>query len=399
MTSKRQAENAVEEVAADRVIGLDAHPYMFTAAVVTGQDARTAKTEKVYDRIPLDQLERVMKTATTPKDVMVLEASGNAFSIVARLAAIGRRALVLDSAAAASIGKRYAITDKIDAIKLARVYISGLADIVWTPDAKAAERRELFFAYENAKRDSTRMRNRLWNWLSCHGMKSPKRQHLSNPDTFQAIADLPRWTPLEREILTGMANMYIEIHTLRRRLYALIAGEVAKDPDVLKMMRLLGVRNIVAFAVAAFVGDITRFANAKKLVAYFGLNPSVVRSGESGGTGPLAHCGRSDVRSLLIQAAQSILRYGNDATHKWAVALKMRKGVNIAVCALARKLVVAIWYLLSGHFTPLKEADQKLRIKLTKLASDIGLKTLRNEGYKGAGDFIEEKIMVLLKTT
>lgn len=104
-------------------------------------------------------------------------------------------------------------------------------------------------------------------------------------------------------------------------------------------------------------------------------------------------------RCLLIQAAQSILRYGSDATHRWAVALKMRKGVNIAVCALARKLVVAIWYLLSGHFSPLKEANHKLRIKLTKLASDIGLKTLRQEGYRGAQDFIEEKITILLKTT
>jgi transposase len=398
MTPKRQDGKVVEKVAADRVVGLDAHPYMFTSAAVAGQDARTAKIEKVYDRIPLEQLERIMKTATTPKDVIVLEASGNAFSIVARLEAIGRRALVLDSAAVAGIGKRYAITDKIDAVKLARVYISGLADIVWTPDAKAAERRELFFAYENAKRDSTRVRNRLWNWLSNHGMKTPKRQHLSNPETFHTIAALPRWTPLEREILAGMANTYIGIHALRRRLYAVIANEVAKDPAVLKMMRLLGIRNIVAFAVAAFVGDITRFANAKKLVAYFGLNPGVARSGENGGTGPLAHCGRSDVRSLLIQAAQSILRYGNDATHKWAVALKMRKGANIAVCALARKLVVAIWYLLSGHFTPLKEVDQKLRIKLTKLASDIGLKFLRNEGYKSTHAFIEEKVMILLKT-
>jgi transposase len=347
----------------------------------------------------LEQLERVIKTATTPADVIVLEAGANAFNIVKRLAAIGRRALVLDSAAAASFGKRYAITDRIDAVKLARAHISGLVEIVWTPDAKAAERRTLFFAYENAKRDSTRMRNRLWNWLSAHGMRTPKRQRLSKPETFQAIAGLSRWTPVEREILAGMANMYRQTHDLRSHYHAMIADEVAKDPAVLKMMRLLGVRNIVAFAVAAFVGDITRFSNAKKLVAYFGLNPSVSRSGEKGGTGPLAHCGRSDVRSLLVQAAQSILRYGSDETHKWAVTLKMRKGANVAVCALARKLVVAIWYLLSGHFTPLKEADHKLRIKLSKLASDIGLKTLRGEGYKCPKDFIEEKILILLNTT
>jgi hypothetical protein len=37
----------------------------------------------------------------------------------------------------------------------------------------------------------------------------------------------------------------------------------------------------------------------------------------------------------LIQASQSILRYGKGPAHRWAVALKMRKGIQIAVTALA----------------------------------------------------------------
>jgi hypothetical protein len=66
-------------------------------------------------------------------------------------------------------------------------------------------------------------------------------------------------------------------------------------------MRLLGVRHIVAFAVAAVVGDIARFANPKKLVAYLGLTPSVEDSGETiRGRGQLVSFGRSDLRALLV---------------------------------------------------------------------------------------------------
>lgn len=40
----------------------------------------------------------------------------------------------------------------------------------------------------------------------------------------------------------------------------------------------------------------------------------------------MSHYGRSDLRALMIQAAQSVLRYGSGPTHRWAVAVNMRKG-------------------------------------------------------------------------
>jgi transposase len=66
-------------------------------------------------------------------------------------------------------------------------------------------------------------------------------------------------------------------------------------------MRLLGVRHIVAFAVAAVVGDIARFANPKKLVAYLGLTPSVEDSGETiRGRGQLVSFGRRSARAAGV---------------------------------------------------------------------------------------------------
>ena len=70
-----------------------------------------------------------------------------------------------------------------------------------------------------------------------------------------------------------------------------MAREVLEDPELLPLVRLMGVRHIVAYGIGAVIGDIHRFANPKKLVAYLGLAPNRDRSGltinRDGGSRPL----------------------------------------------------------------------------------------------------------------
>ena len=78
----------------------------------------------------------------------------------------------------------------------------------------------------------------------------------------------------------------------------------------------------------------------------------------------------------------------------------MRKAhKNVAVAAIARKLTVSIWYLLRGLFAPLAQIDETLQVKLGKLATAVGLKTIRQLGYQSKAAFIEEKCGYLLKPT
>jgi transposase len=327
-----------------------------------------------------------------------MEASSNTFALAERLFEAGFKAIVLESQAVGKVGKAYCATDKVDAVKIARVYLSGLAHEVWVPNEQAAERRELFFAHRNAVRDSVRARNRIWAFLNQHGTKRPRGLRLAAPSALKALLQLRAWTHTQRWLLSEAVEAFQWAEARRKRFRARIAEEVAGDPKILQLVRLLGIREKVAFALAAFIGPIERFKNPKKLVAYFGLNPSVNRSGMGGGTGPLQGNGRSDVRALLIQAAHSILRCGQGPTHRWAVALKMRKGTNIAVAALARKLVVSVWYLLSGFFTPLTEITDHLRVKLHKIASQIGKSRLRALGFSSIAAFEREKRQLLMQT-
>ena len=64
---------------------------------------------------------------------------------------------------------------------------------------------------------------------------------------------------------------------------SLIAQEVLDDPQLVALVRLCGVRDLIAFALTAFIGDIKRFANPKKLVSTSGLiRPSMIAETSTG---------------------------------------------------------------------------------------------------------------------
>ena len=52
-------------------------------------------------------------------------------------------------------------------------------------------------------------------------------------------------------------------------------------------------------------------------------------------------------------------------------------GLGWDVAAMARKLVVAIWYLLMGKWTTLQEVDSTLSCKVSKIITEVGAPVLK----------------------
>jgi hypothetical protein len=117
-----------------RVVGLDVHPDSFAGAVVEGTDPADARVLSSSTQVELERLEQWALRHTRVEDTLVLEASGNAFSVAMRLRAIGRKAEILNSHRAGKVGKVYCANDRVDAVKIARIYLSALSPIVWQPD-------------------------------------------------------------------------------------------------------------------------------------------------------------------------------------------------------------------------------------------------------------------------
>lgn len=388
-----------ESAALGRIIGLDLHPDLFSAAAMSGRDAATARVVHQWDRLATARLEAWAQTLQAG-DLVVLEASGNSFESCERLQRCGVATVVLESQRAGQIRKTYCANDRTDAVKLARIYLSGLAQAVWQPDATTRERREVLHAYRKAVTTATRTRNRLKSFLSDHGVRLKPGVRLVEASGQKTVRRCRQWTALQGVLVEQMLEELQLADQRRRQLSAVMAQEVAAEPKLLRLVRLMGVRHLIAFAMAAVVGDITRFANPKKLVAYLGLAPTVDHSGNgTRGQQALVSFGRGDLRALLTQSAQNALNQRSSPLHTWGWKLCLRKShKNVAIAAIARKLTVSIWYLLRGLFVPLRQLDPTLGVKLAKIATTIGLKKIHQLGYKSKAAFIEEKTQWLLNT-
>lgn len=108
----------------------------------------------------------------------------------------------------------------------------------------------------------------------------------------------------ERAAIERHLGLISQINEALRVVEADIAVHALQDPTIRRLMTLPGLDVTVAASVAAAIGDIRRFGDPQRLVAYFGLNPSVRQSGE----GPAYHGritkqGRGHARGMLVEAA------------------------------------------------------------------------------------------------
>lgn len=383
---------------AGRVIGLDLHPDVFSAAALSGRDAGTARVVQNWDRWATKDLVR-WAGKLPAGDVVVLEATGNAFTAAEQLRACGVTCVVLETQTAGQVRSSYCTNDRTDAVKLARIYLSGLAKNVWQPDEKTRERREVLHRYLRAVCDATRARHRLTSFLSDRGVRLPKGTRLTAESGRTRVLGSAAWSVCQQMLLRQMLEELRGADERRRELSACMAREVSDDPALWRLLRLLGVRHIIAFAIGAVVGDIARFANPKKLVAYLGLTPRQEISGTmTRGPVMLPNYGRRDLRSLLIQAAHVALRRPDHPLHAWAWKLCLRKShKNVAVAAVARKLTVSIWYCLRGLLPSLQEVGATLELKIGRIATVLGAKTITLLGYESRSAFIKHKSELLLR--
>lgn len=357
-----------------RIIGLDCHPDIHAAAVYQGRSVHDARKLAVRDKLSLEALLKWAASEFTREDLFLLEASGNSFEICDRLRDLGLRAVVLESAYVSKHAKTYADNDKMAAGRIALVYLGGKAPCVWVPDAITRERRELLYAHRNAVADHTAAVNSLKGYLNQATVR-PGSRSLASQRTRQWILGQRNWTPLQKELLEGFfANLDTQAQR-RAGLERLICREICKEPLMLRCMKLLGIGRINAFALLATIGNVRRFERPEKLAAYLGLNPGQKDSGNGKrvkvGIGKRG-CGT--MRHLLVQAAHAVLRTGaKTPLGKWGWRLFGRKGSrNIAVAAVARKLVVQVWHLLMGNPPKALDGGRTLDLKLYRLAACLG---------------------------
>jgi transposase len=146
-------------------------------------------------------------------------------------------------------------------------------------------------------------------------------------------------------LVTLLTELNQQIELADRQLY-----ELAKnDPVVERLCTAPGVGLVMAVTFVATLDAVTRFDTAKQVRGYLGLVPSEKSSGEMQHRGRITKAGNGRLRSLLVEAAWSLLRSKQEsvrAVQQWTKGIALRRGKCVAAVALARKLagiLYAMW--------------------------------------------------------
>lgn len=335
------------------------------------------------DRQPIAKLEQWAGEHLTEGDLVVCEAGSNSFEIVKRLAKLGITAVCLESQRVGQIRDSSFNDDRSSAERIARIYLSGLAKVVWVPDERTREYRELLGLHQSAVTHATRTKNELRSYLTEHNVRLPKGTHITRPETEAVILRLYDWSDLQEILVRDYCEAVRQAEHRRQTLRRRMARIISETPGMLRLMKILGVREVVAFALVAAIGDIDRFASPKKLAAFLGVvmrrdksGTSIDRKRGSGG-------GRKDIRALLVQSAQAVLnsRKGG-ALREWGWRVFARRGSrNVAIIAVARKLATQVWYELKGRAPAYRETPVLLREKYTLLLSCLEKSEVKELGF------------------
>lgn len=369
--------------AAQRFIGLDVHKHYLIAIGVD------AELNPVYGprRVELSRLEAWLKHDLTLQDAVALEMTTNTWQLYDELLPHVQSVTVVHPPHVALIVRAQVMTDKIAARILARLHAKGLLVGVWVPPQPVRELRALIAQRRKLTRLGTQAKNRLHAVLHQHHWLAPSGDPF-RPDQQAWWLALPLGSA-EQAIVRSDLETLVFAQQQISQLDATLATLAAQDERMPLLIQLPGINLLNALTILAAIGEIERFPTAKKLVGYSGLGARVHDSGQTTRTGKITKAGRKDLRTALVEAAQTAANFHP----RWQAELARREphlGRNKAIVAIARKLLVSVWYLLA-HQQPDRFAQPDIVArKLLQYTYRLG-KANRPPGLSGP-QFVREQL-------
>jgi transposase len=260
--------------------------------------------------------------------------------------------------------------DRRDAMMLARLYRAGELTPIRVPSSEDEAMRDLSRAREDAKKAERKARQQLNAFLLRHGLHYCGKSHWSLAH-WRWISDIK----MEHEAQQFTLQEYVDtVRSGSERVdriteqIRLLVGKWRLGRVVEALQALRGVSLVVAATVVAELGDLTRFDNARQVMAYLGLIPSQYSTGETVRMGPITKTGNGHARQMLTEAAWSYRmparvsrrlrdRQQNLPEKVWQIAWKAQvrlcaryrrlvargKLSQVAITAIARELAAFMW--------------------------------------------------------
>lgn len=299
----------------------------------------------------------------TPAVVSCYEAGYDGFWLHRRLRAAGIENLVIDPASLAVDRRaRRAKTDRIDGeqmIRALRAHRRGeprVLSVVRVPSPQAEDARRQSRERERLVKERTAHGNRIKALLRTLGLAAGRLGREDWPDWLAQQRD---WQ--DRPVPPAL-RAELEREHARLRLVQAQLAELAQTPAAAatgetraRLVRLKGIGPVFA---ATLAGELfwKHFDNRRQLAAYLGLAPVPWRSGQVSHDQGISKAGNRRARQVAVELAWLWLRHQpQSALSRWfreRVGEQRGRVRRIAIVALARKLMIALWRFLTTGLVP-----------------------------------------------
>jgi transposase len=238
-------------------------------------------------------------------------------------------------------------TDRIDAWVLAELSRRDLVPAIWLPDPAVRAHRERARFRLHLVHHRVELKNRVHSALIAFGHECPTSD-LFGVTGRARLAELEFPEPWASDVAVAVElvdHINVQIDMIERGLRC----EGADHPYVPLLMTVPGIGWVLAYTIAAEIGDIGRFESPKKLAGYTGLCPRVYQSGAQDRRGQISRNGPKYFRWALIEAAVHAARSDvyRDHYQRTKTRLGRQRGAKVARVEIARKLSEAIWHMLT----------------------------------------------------
>jgi len=293
-------------------------------------------------------------------------------------------------------------TDTLDSVWIGEIALNGMFKASYIPPRNIRELRELTRTYRKLIEERTNHKNRIHKILVRNGIRlSDVLSDIFGKSGMIIINGLIEGKPIDQTL-----KMIHNSRILKKKdeIKRTICGEISEndlfvirqsiecisqhdcqiaqyEDRILKnitpdkgnieiLVSIPGIGFTIGSSILAEIGNIRQFDNSKQLVSWSGLSPAVYESAGKTAHGHITKRGSKYLRTMLIEAAQSIARGKPNRLKHFFSRIQSRKGYKKAIVALARKLLSIIHHLLSNHEKYVEPSGKEKKITLPVIYPD-----------------------------
>jgi len=244
-------------------------------------------------------------------------------------------------------------SDRIDALKLARLAAMNQLPTVHVPTREVRQWRALVVYRHTLVRRRTRVKNHIRSLLLTHGLRLPPGQ---GGWTKAAIAEIHDHVASEEPGALWKVTLRVELDQFEAVSRAIERVEQELDaiairrPRVALVQTIPGVGPRLAELIVSVIDDPHRFRTGRQVGSYAGLTPRQYQSGESNRRGRISRQGNPLLRAMLVEVSWVSLRYNPVIRAVYERTCRgSRARRKIAIVAVARRLLVWAWAMLRDN--------------------------------------------------